>query len=69
MEINEDSTEQMIEKEKENVLAQANVKFREIQWQSKDHPFTNRELIYMISKWIDDVVATSKKKLAKQLEG
>ena len=33
LEINDDSCEELIQKEKDNVIAQANVKFREIQWQ------------------------------------
>jgi len=68
LEINEDSCEQLIEKERENVRAQATVKWRELDWQSRDHPFTNRELIHLISRWIEDIVFQSKKKLSKQLD-
>ena len=60
LERNETSTEKALKQEGDTVNAAAQLRFRELQWQSKDHPFTNRELIHMISKWIDDTLAGSK---------
>eukprot|EP00397_Hematodinium_sp_SG-2012_P006087 GEMP01006114.1.p1 GENE.GEMP01006114.1~~GEMP01006114.1.p1 ORF type:complete len:1096 (+),score=271.58 GEMP01006114.1:59-3346(+) len=68
LETNEEHCEQLLQRESETVAHQAQVRFKEFQWQSRDHPFTNKELIHIISKWIDETVAGSKKRLDKQLE-
>ena len=68
LENNESATEKALKQEGDTVNSAAQLRFRELQWQSKDHPFTNRELIHMISKWIDDTLQGTKSRLKRLME-
>merc|ERR1719313_2561817 len=65
---NEAAAESLLEREAETVCAQASLRFRELQWQSRDHPYTNRELIALISQWTDDAVQASQRRISRRLD-
>ena len=65
---NEAAAETLLEREAETVCAQASLRFRELQWQSRDHPYTNRELIALISQWTDDAVQASQRRISRRLD-
>ena len=59
--------EQLLAREQQAVTAQAELRFRELQWQSRDQPYTNKELIALIGEWTEAAVDQRVRDIARVL--